>query len=268
MLPEPRLALNKLLKERTQLWHKIAENHYVDEFEIRRLFNKLDRLIIDPGAEFNIAPAALHEQAYLYAYQMKTSNALRLFEDARRAGLDGLAVSISTAHALYVCGEVEMSKEEILRTDYSDADNRGLSGLADTCVHTGLFKMARDLYIRSGTQGGEVSTQVLRAAEIMDQIGATDEQVVRRVAAAAKIIKSMSAHPFIAFDLFAMQGEGILYRFVVNGSTERLVEIDMAIDEALIADFDEEIDDVLSIGIAPYEFGSNMLAADGYYVGV
>ena len=102
----------------------------------------------------------------------------------------------------------------------------------------------------------------------MDQIGATDEQVVRRVAAAAKIIKSMSAHPFIAFDLFAMQGEGILYRFVVNGSTERLVEIDMAIDEALIADFDEEIDDVLSIGIAPYEFGSNMLAADGYYVGV
>ena len=268
MLPEPRLALDILFKERNQLWHRIAENHYVDEVEVRRLFNKLDRLIIDPSAEFNIAPAALHEQAYLYAYQMKTSNALRLFEDARRAGLDGLAVSISKAHALYVCGEIEMSKEEILRTDYSDADDRGLSGLADTCVYTGLFKMARDLYIRAGKQGGEENTQILRAAGIMDQIDATDEQVVRRVATAAKIIKTMSTHPFIAFDLFAMQGEGILYRFVVKGSTERLVEIDMAIDEALIANFDEEIDDVLSIGVAPYEFGLNMLAAGGYYVGM
>ncbi|MFJ2362453.1 hypothetical protein ACIPIN_01835 [Pseudomonas sp. NPDC087697] len=268
MLPEPGLAINKLSEDRLRLWHKIAETHFVDELEIRRLFNRIDNLLIDPGVEFTVASIALHEQAYLFAYQMKTDNSLHLFKDAQRAGLDKLAVSISTAHALYICGEIEMSKDEILRSDISDAENAGLSGLADSCVHTGLLQKARDLYIRSGKQKGEVSTQVIRAAEIMDQIGANDDQVVRRIATAARVIKSMSTHPFIAYDLFAMHDEGILYRFVVKGSTERLVEIDMAIDEALLNEFDEEIDEVLSIGLAPYELGANILAADGYYVGV
>jgi hypothetical protein len=268
MQPEPRLAINKLVEERRNLWDKIALNHFVDEIEIRRLFNRFDKLLVDPGSRFNIAAVALHEQAYLYAYQMKTDNAIELFLLAKQSGLEDLAVSISTAHALYICGEVEMSKRIISNIDIASANNAGLSGLADTCVHTGMFQMARDLYLRSGRQDGEISIQTIRAAMIMDQIGATDEQVALRVATAARVVKSFSAHPFIAFDIFAMEDEGILYRFVVKGTTDQLVDLDLAIDEALLDEFDEDIDKVLSIGVAPYERGANILAADGYYVGV
>jgi len=268
MQPEPRLAINKLLEDRRNLWNKIAQTHFVDEFEVRRLINRFDGLLLDPGSEHTIASIALHEQAYLYAYQMKTLNALALFEKAKQCGLDKLAVSISTAHALYICGEVEMSRNEIAGLDISEANSAGLSGLADTCVHTGMFQMARDLYIRSGKQNGQISIQAIRAANLMDEIGATDEQVSLRIAIAARVLKSRISHPFIAFDVFAMAGEGILYRFVVKGTTEQLVELDMAIDEALLSEFNEELDEVLSIGISPYELGSNVLAADGYYVGV
>lgn len=268
MQPQPRLALDELLKDRSLLWHRIADTHTVNELEIRRLFNRLDQVIAGSGGDDSIAAAALHEQAYLQSYLMRVEGAQKLFQMAEDAGLPELAVSVSRAHSLYICGEIEMSERQILSADIATAGDFALAGLADCCVHTGLFKRASALYETSGREDGQVSMKATIAAQIMDTVGATDEQICRRIQAAAEVIKRFSSHPFICFDVFAMHGHGILYRFMVKAGTDHLLAIDAAVDQALSEKFDDPVDQVFSIGIAPYEAGAQIYAADGYYVGV
>lgn len=266
MRPEPRSAINELASERRDLWSEIAATHVVDELKLRRLIRKLDSLVVPSRLEDSTVAIALHEQSYLYAYQLKTDAALKLLADAERAGLPSLAAAVTRAHILYICGELEMSREVLLAVELDDVDPSGLAGVADGCAHSGLFKMSADLYMRAGKQSGEVSQHILVAAEIMVDVGATDDQVSQRLVTASKIIRSMTSHPHIALDIFAMHGEGILYRFMVKDSIERLLEIDCAIDLALSSGYDEAIDQVLSIGVAPHEDGVVITAEDGFYV--
>lgn len=266
MRPEPRSAINELSSERRELWSEIAATHVVDELRIRRLIKKLDSLVVPSHLLDSTVAIALHEQSYLYAYQLKIDAALRLLADAERAGLPSVAAAVSRAHILYICGDLEMSRRVLLDAELDDADSSGLAGIADGCAHSGLFIMAADLYMRAGKNSGEVSQHLLVAAEIMTDIGATDEQVSKRLVTASKIIRSMTSHPHIALDIFAMHGEGILYRFMVKDRIERLLEIDCAIDIALSSSYEEAIDQVLSIGVAPHEDGVVLAAEDGFYV--
>jgi len=266
MRPESKSVVNDLSTERRNLWSEIAARHAVDELKVHRLIKKFDDLIIPSRQRDSTIAIALHEQGYLYAYLGKKEISLQLFEDAVLAGLMPLAATISKAHALYICGDLELSKKVLLGIDIEDADPAGLAGVADGCVQLGLFRMAADLYVQAGKQSGEVSEHLLAAAEIMNEIGATDDQVSARIETASKIIQSMSGHPHIALDVFAMQGEGILYRFMVKGPTDHLMAIDSAIDQALGSKYNDAIDRFLSIGVAPHEEGAVLTANEGYYV--
>jgi hypothetical protein len=266
MRPEPESVVNNLSNERRDLWSEIAARHAIDELKVRRLIRKFDDLIVPSRQTDSTIAIALHEQGYLYAYLGKKEISMQLFDDAVVAGLMPLAASISKAHALYICGDLKMSKEVLLGIDIEGVDQSGLAGVADGCMHLGLFTMAADLYVKAGKQSGEVSQHLLAAAEIMNEIGATDDQVSARLETASKIIQSMSGHPHIALDVFAMQGEGILYRFMVKGPTDHLMAIDSAIEQALGSKYNDAIDQYLSIGVAPHEEGAILTANEGYYV--
>jgi hypothetical protein len=267
MQPEPQSVINDLTDERLRLWSGIAGTHIVVGMEVRRLLKKLDKFLATSKPDMTTA-IALHEQAYLSSYLQKISDTIRLFDASEEAGLPAIAAAISRAHSFYVCGEIKMSERQLLQTDLDSADASALAGIADGCVHTGLFKMAADLYGRSGREAGEVASKVVTASEIMAKVGATDAQVVDRIAAAAAVVKSMSDHPLIAYDMFAMESEGILYRFMVNASIDRLIDIDSSIDAELSGKFNDPIDEWFSIGVCPYEAGSPILAMEGFYVSV
>lgn len=267
MQAQPRSAINELSDERMAMWRKFADTHLIDEVQLRRLTNNIDRFLESSSDQVAIG-IAFHEKAYLAAYQSKKAQALELFGAAERSGLPPMAVAISKTHALYICGDIAMSQDVISQIDLSTVDAAALAGLGDSCMHNGFYRLAADLYLKSGKHRGEVGAKALIAAEIMADIGATDEQAHLRITAAANLVKSMSAHPLIAYDLFAMHGEGLLFRFVVKDDIGRLMEIDAAIDAMLAERFSDEIDDVLSIGVCPHEPGSSLMSAEGYYVGV
>lgn len=268
MQGQPKLAITDFADQRRVMWSSIAQTHSVDEMGVRRLLNSLDALLAalppgDPNRRF-----VLHEQAYLYAYLMKVDPAIKLFMQAELEGLSPIAKSVSAAHALYVCGEIHMAVKEVELVNLEKADSADLIAVANQCVHLGLFRRARDLYEKAGASVEGYVGRVKCAAELMEGIDASDHEVSDRLAVAARIVREMSCHPLIGYDVFAMHDEGILFRFVVRDDIERLVEIDMEIDSVLSSTFDSSIDELFSIGICPHTAGSLKEIGDAYNVSV
>jgi len=266
MQGQPKLAIADFADQRRIMWEAIAKTHMIDEMAVRRLLNQLDALLAALPRGHQSRPLVLHEQAYLYAYLMKADPALKLFIQAESEGLPSIAKSVSTAHALYICGEMNMAVEEIERASLDDAGSDELIAVANQCVHLGLFRRARDLYEKAGSPIEGYVARVTCAAELMEEIGASDHDVSDRLSVAAQIVKDMSQHPFIGYDVFAMRGEGILFRFVVRDDIGRLVEIDREIDAALSNQFNSPVDGLFSVGIYPHEEGSLKEIGDAYNV--
>lgn len=266
MQGQPKLAIADFADQRRVMWEAFAKTHIIDEMAVRRLLNHLDALFAALPSGHRSRPLVLHEQAYLYAYLMKADSAVKLFIQAESEGLPPVAKSVSTAHALYVCGEMKMAVEEIERVSLDGAGSDELIAVANQCVHLGLFRRARDLYEKAGSTIEGYVARVICAAELMEEIGASDQEVSDRLAVVAHIVKDMSRHPFIGYDLFAMRGEGILFRFVVRDDIGRLVEMDRQIDEALSNQFESPIDRLFSVGIYPHEDGSLKEIGDAYNV--
>lgn len=267
MQGQPKLAIAGFADQRRLMWDSIAHTHVVNQIAVRRLYNDIDGLLAVLPLGHPGRPFALHEQAYLCAYLMKSDASLKLFLQAETEGLPPIAKAVSAAHAMYVCGEIKLAINEIEHVNLDKAESRDLLAVADQCVHLGLFRRARDLYLAAGSAEGYVE-RIVCAAELMDEIGGTDREVSDRIATAAEIVKKMSYHPLIGYDVFAMRDEGILFRFVVRDDIERLVDIDREIDRALSAQFDGPIDSLFSIGIYPHAEGSLKEIGDAYNVGI
>lgn len=268
MQGQPKLAIVDFADQRKVMWHAIAQTHIVDEMAVRRLMNKLDSLLgaLPPGDKSR--PFVLHEQAYLYAYLMKTESCVKLFSQAESEGFSPLQKAISAAHALYVCGELRMAVEEIQRVNLEGRDTKELIAVANQCVHLGLFKRARDIYEKSGEPINGYAKRVVCAAELMDEIGASDHDISERLAVAAEIVKRLSCHPLIGYDVFAMHDEGILFRFVVRDEMDNLVEIDREIDDTLAQKFDGPIDKLFSVGVCPHVAGGLKEIGEAHNVSV
>jgi hypothetical protein len=267
MQGQPKLAIAEFAGQRRAMWDAIADTHVVNQIAVRRLYNELDALLAVLPFGDQSRPFVLHEQAYLCAYLLKPDASLRLFQQAEAEGLPPIAKAVSASHALYICGEIKMAIDEIERVKLDKAKHRDLEAVADQCVHLGLFGRARDLYQAAGSTGGYVE-RVTCAAELIEEINGNDREVSDRLAVAAEIVKKMSYHPFIGYDVFAMRGEGILFRFVVRDDIERLVDIDREIDTALSAQFEGPIDSIFSIGVYPHAVGSLKDIGVAYNVGI
>ncbi|WP_122448677.1 hypothetical protein [Pseudomonas viridiflava] len=252
MQAKPRLAIVDIATDRQTLWSEATRSYVMDEIKVRRLINKLDKLLSTLPPSHSHRVIALHEKAYLYAYLMKRDVSRKYFDDAESEGLPLLAKCVSLSHALFVCGDLKGGAQEIMKVDREQVAQVDLVGVAACCVHLGLFKMAKDFYLQAGMGAEGISKKVVEAAQILDDIEAEDSDILERISVAGEIVKQMTNSPLIAYDLFAMQGEGILFRFVVRGGVDHLSKIDRAIDEALSSQFCEVIDNFFSIGIAPH----------------
>ncbi|EZP62713.1 hypothetical protein [Pseudomonas sp. RIT357] len=252
MQGKPRLAVNEISSERMVLWHSLAGTHVVDEFSVRRLINKIDSVLSSLSYGDKKRALLLHEQAYLHAYLMKPNASIGFFSEAEAAGLPSFAKHLAAAHAMAICGELEMARSENLSVIIDKLSADDVVVVADSSAHLGLYKRAKDLYVLAGKTPEGFMCRAFEAADIMDDSGVSDEDIFDRLSLATAVVKRLSGHPNIAYDMFALRGEGILYRFVVRASIETLVEIDAAIDEALSLSFDAQADRILSIGVMPH----------------
>lgn len=252
MHAKPRLAINDLAKERIKLWVQMAKTHEVDELLIQRLLRNMDSVLSSLPANDKTIPWFYHEQGYLNAYRKRTAEVLRLFDLSIELGFHPVAAGLSKAHALFICGEISMGRDVLAALEPDGTNLEEVESVAAACAHFGLFFKARELLHSIGKGADDQYRESLLAAQLLEDAGIDDIEVTRRLNVAAGIVKNMTAHPLIAYSIFAMRDEGILFRFVVKDSIEKIVQIDRAIDETMAEQFDGLVDEVLSIGVKPY----------------
>lgn len=252
MQAKPRLAISVLAKERIELWVNMAKTHEVDELLIQRLLRNMDSVLVKLPVNDKTIPWFYHEQGYLNAYRKRTSEVIRLFDLSIGLGFHPVAAGLSKAHALFICGEISMGRDVLSALEPDEANPEEVESVAAACAHFGLFFKARALLQSIGKGEDAKYNESLLAAQILEEAGIDDIEVTRRLNVAAGIVRSMTAHPLIAYSIFAMRDEGVLFRFVVKDSIEKIVQIDRAIDETMSAQFDGLVDEVLSIGVKPH----------------
>lgn len=252
MSGQPRPAIEEIADERIAIFNEIVHIHQVDEFKIRRLQNKLEKLLASAKVEPVVRAVFHHEMAYLYAYRGMAKETSAHFDEAEDLGLTGVELSQSRAHALYLCGDIQGASRQTTRHSSAAIDNGETGNLLVLCIQTGLFIMADKIL-----QGAKTVKQPYAhiAAAILERLGCSESDVTERLQVAANVIKASIKHPLMSYSLAAMEGDGILYRFVVKAEIDELVALDRAIDQALSDRFDSdesELDRFLSIGVKPY----------------
>lgn len=254
---QPRPAIDEIADERIAIFNEIVSTHQVDELKIRRLQNKLEKLISSANVEPLVRSVFHHELAYLYAYRGMAKEAAACFDEAEDFGLTGVNLSLSKAHALYLCGSIQESSRQAKTHSSSASGDHEIGNLVVLCIQAGLFIMA-DKILEGLTTVEQPYVHI--AAAILERLGCSESDVTERLQVAADVIKVSIKHPLMSYSLIAMEDEGMLYRFVVKADNAELVSLDRAIDRALSDRFDSDnsqLDRFLSIGVKPYTSGAD-----------
>ncbi|WP_158539558.1 hypothetical protein [Pseudomonas sp. 2848] len=67
-----------------------------------------------------------------------------------------------------------------------------------------------------------------------------------------KTFRTEPSHPILGYKVFAQEGEGILYRYLVKAPIEELAELNDRVLDALMASHDGPLDQELSICVTPW----------------
>ena len=92
----------------------------------------------------------------------------------------------------------------------------------------------------------------MAAARILNQLGVDDTELTKRLDTACRVIRANINHPILGQKLFAMEGEGILFRYIVKASIDELIELNDKVLDALIDGHDGPLDQELSIRVSPW----------------
>lgn len=257
MSGQPRPAIEEIADERIAIFNEIVRTHQVDDLKIRRLQNRLEKLISSSNVEPIVRSIFNHELAYLYAYRGMAAEASACFNEAEDFGLTGVSLSLSRAHTSYLCGNIKESARQAKRHSSSASGDHEIGNLVVLCIQAGLFIMAENI-LKGMTTAEQPYVHI--ASAILERLGCSESDVTERLQVAADVIKSSIKHPLMSYSLLAMEGEGILYRFVVRAGIDEIVALDRAIDRALSERFDadnSELDHFLSVGVKPYTAGAD-----------
>jgi hypothetical protein len=268
MSPQPKSVANEIGEERQKIWLKLAETHHVDELSIRRLQNRVIRLLEDQAINKSAVRAMLHhELGYLYAYQRSLDAAIRHLDSAGRLGLPEAPLRLSKGHAFFLNGKIAESGVSLDGIDLGREDRQMLKSLSGSYAASGMFRRAQqcaDEYGEAGFGYGNVK----RAAAIMVDLGIDDVEVTNRLQTAIDAIMGEIKHPLMAYSVFADENEGILFQFVVDGSIDEIVALDNKIAETLSEKYNSAVDSVLAIGVKPHVPSEENIAYEPYHAGV
>ena len=183
---------------------------------------------------------------------------------ALRCGLDRLAISVSKAHILIMFGRFIDARVELETIDFESVPASAQGSIRGLCEEVGMYVEASKF--DAGTHASEFFSP--EAKKILNDANINEVEVTRRLDYAAAIVSAHSKHRLIAYDLFAMDGEGILFRFVIDAPIDDLLSLDWEITGGVAKTFNGPVDDILSIGVKPFSKGEKHIEFGAYNVDI
>ena len=262
--PQEESPLNKLFGRRRALEAKFHTSFILDEIEARRLARDLQFESSKGSISQIVRGAVLHELAYVEGLRGRLTSALGFMDRALRCGLDEIAIATSRAHILIMFGKFWEARKVLQDVRFEDIPDAAKGALHGLCEEVGMYQWASMLSV-----GNHISGKFSEEASvILSEAGIGETEITERLDYASSIVNASVSHRLIAYDLFAMQGEGILFRFVVDAPMSELVELDWALTAKVAERFGGPADEVLSIGIKPFSAGEQHLEYGAYNVNV
>ncbi len=262
--PQAQSLLSHLSQRRRDLVDHFRDSFLLDEVEARRLAKDLQAESAKGSISQLVRGAALHELAYVEGLRGRLTSALGFMDRALRCGLDALAVSVSKAHILTMFGRFIDARAELEAIDLESIPASARGSIYGLCEEVGMYSAASKVDIRNPTP----EFFSAEASKILADANISEVEITQRLDFAALIVRERAKHSLIAYDLFAMRGEGILFRFVVDAPMDELIELDWEITGKIAKKFSGLADDILSIGVKPFSKGEQHLEYGAYRVDV
>ena len=89
-----------------------------------------------------------------------------------------------------------------------------------------------------------------RAAQMMESMGVSDEQLCERVALVVRTVADATKRPVQVFTLVTM-GDGLIYRLLGFGTVEDAANLEETVAIALNQGFDDSLSRLVSFAISP-----------------
>lgn len=262
-MQQPKSVLEECSRERIRIQERLSSAYEVDELAIERLKRKLRADLKVQGRPDSYVGALHLELAYLLGVQGRVEVAAEL-DAAERCGVDRVAVSLSRSHIALMNGLICSSRvivEELSRGVDLPESARPL--LAVHYSHSGMLEeLMRCHDMRHDLEREEA------AAQILQSIGVADIELTKRLDTACKVIRANSNHPLLGMKLFAMEDEGIMYRYVVKGSDDELIKLNDKVLDALLEKHEGPLDQQLSICVVPWTPDEEFILEAAYHVRV
>lgn len=243
----------------------LHKTYIVDDLSVERLKRKVQKNLSTSSVHGGTMIVLHHELAYLLALQGRYSEAMDHLSRSANWGLNPIAKVFSTAYLSILNGRMSSAREAVDDHEFIaavPAKNKSL--LASIHMNLGVMEKA---LIATATDKSEFK-HVQAAARILKSIGVPDLELTKRLDTACRVIRESISHPILGFKVFAMEGEGILYRFLVRASIDDVVELNDKVLDALIDNHDGPLDRELSIRVTPWTPDDKPDREEAYYVGI
>jgi hypothetical protein len=255
--------IGDLFKQRLVLKDQLAATCVVDEVSTERLKRRFRGILKSNVLSALQQAAVYHELACLVATQGRYTEALSYIRLSRELGLDSFALAFTSAYLALLNGYVIDARREV-------------EGIMDTVVPSAI-PLLRAHQAQVGMLGGfmadeslnsDFQNEALEAKKIIAKLSIDDWELTSRLDAACRMIRANINHPILSYKLFAREGDGILYRFMVKADVVRIAELNEMLLDMLLDTFDGDIDNELSILITPWSPVDRPISEGAYLVGV
>ncbi|WP_122302945.1 hypothetical protein [Pseudomonas amygdali] len=202
------------------------------------------------------APQSLIFEAIIWSIAYKANETERCFN--LYAGQYGKDWAWYRARAMQgpALGRTDMVVD-MLEAGYPQASVRELKLVSTVCNQAGLFISSAEALDKclkldpSSLRSDEVNhlSHLKNTVPYMVENSVDEREVSKRIAVASRVVIDMSG-PLTTFSIHTSEA-GITFEYTVDADIERLVEIDLAISEALVDGFAETLSMHVSIGVTP-----------------
>ena len=257
----PQSVHGEIFDARRTIEGRLVESYVLDEFAAERLKRRIQAALNVSGLP-NIQRSALHhELASLFGMQRKYQEAIQQLTLAKGLGMDPFAIAFTLSHVALLNGHMLDSRSTVENV-WVEATDKMRDLLASHQAQAGMIGG----FMAEGSVKTNAFKESIEAARILHRIGVDDIELTKRLDTACRVIQSKIQHPILAYTLFAKDGEGILYRYVVKAPIDALIELNEMILDALLEKHDGPLDQELSICVAPWVPEDKPLLEEAYHV--
>jgi hypothetical protein len=261
----PKSVAAEVSEARKAIEDSMYSTYVVDQFSSEKLRRRIQSVLSQPGLSNSHKAILHHELAYLFGILGKFPEAMEQASLMANYGIGQVAAGYAMAHLAQLNGQVLISRGII--EDLSKAEDLGDSPAGLIAAHQAMSGMLKDA-LKNTSPSVMHFDHINSAVKILDAIGVSDIEVTMRLDTACRVIRENINHPILAYKLFAMEGEGILYRYVVNSTVDDLIAINDKVLDALLDHHDGPLDRELSICVTPWSDIENLGAVEAYHVSI